>query len=105
MMNIVDIHSYCSNGECFLMYTKYPQFGVHKKQHDVRKCQQNENQEFLERLTSFKKDVGKKADSALGKELLDYCISWLTNHIRVVDVRCVGVNGGVETHDIVLYSS
>lgn len=39
MMNIVDIHSYCSNGECFLMYTKYPQFGVHKKQHDVRKCQ------------------------------------------------------------------
>ena len=39
MMNIVDIHSYCCNGECFLMYTKYPQFGVHKKQHDVRQCQ------------------------------------------------------------------
>lgn len=37
-------------------------------------------------MTSFKREVGKKADVVLGKELLDYCISWLTNHIRVVDV-------------------
>ena len=35
--------------------------------------------------------VGVKDEAVLSKELQDYCIAWLTNHIRVTDVIVIGL--------------
>ena len=41
----------------------------------------------MAKLDDLRKELSVKQDSVVGKELLDYCIAWLTNHIRVTDVR------------------
>ena len=37
-------------------------------------------------MDELRKAVGVKDEAVLSKELQDYCIAWLTNHIRVTDV-------------------
>ena len=63
----------------FMNNTNYPQFEIHKKQHD----------DFLKKLNEMRQAVGVKDETVLSKELQDYCIAWLTNHIRVTDRKMI----------------
>ncbi|KAK8816049.1 hypothetical protein WA556_000995, partial [Blastocystis sp. ATCC 50177/Nand II] len=65
--------------ELFMNNEKYPQFAIHKKQHT----------DFLAKLDELRQELSTKRDSVVGKELLDYCIAWLTNHIRVTDRKMI----------------
>lgn len=40
----------------------------------------------MKKLDEIRQEVGVKNDKVISKELQDYCIAWLTNHIRVTDV-------------------
>jgi hypothetical protein len=40
----------------------------------------------LKKLDEIRQEVGVKNEKMISKELQDYCIAWLTNHIRVTDV-------------------
>ena len=40
----------------------------------------------MNRLEELREELQVKSEQVVGKEMLDYCIAWLTNHIRVTDV-------------------
>ena len=65
--------------DLFMNNPNYPQGVTHKKQHE----------EFLQKLQEFKVELQTKDAKIVNKELLDYSIAWLTNHIRVTDRKMI----------------